>query len=151
MSKTGKCVFMFIFGFMAYITIEVCYKQTSHWMMGLCGGLVFVLLDKINDKISWDMDILVQGTIGSLLITSLEFIIGEMSLRGLIQPMWDYSDMPFNYKGIVCLPFSLIWVGLSIVAIVVADFINYYIFNEDTIPYYKLFGKIIYKFKPNKR
>lgn len=151
MTKTGKTVFMFIFGFMSYITIEVIFRGYSYPLMGICGGIVFVLLDKLNDRISWDMDILVQGVIGSLLITSLEFIIGEMSLRGLIQPMWDYSDMPFNYKGIICLPFSLIWVGLSIVAIVVADFINYYIFNEDTIPYYKLFGKTIYKFKPNKR
>lgn len=147
MTKTGKTVFMFIFGFMAYVTIEVIFRNVSYPLMGLCGGLVFVLLDKINDKISWDIDILVQGVIGSLLITSLEFIIGEMSLRGLIQPMWDYSDMPFNYKGIICLPFSLIWVGLSIVAIVVADFINYYIFNDSTVPYYKFFGMVIYKFK----
>lgn len=150
MTKTGKTIFMFIFGFMAYITIECCVRGYSFIAMGLCGGLVFILLDKLNDRISWDMDILVQGIIGSLLITSLEFIIGEMSLRGLIQSMWDYSDMPFNYKGIVCLPFSLIWVGLSIVAIVVADFINYYIFHEDIIPYYKMFGRIIFKFKSKK-
>ena len=147
MSKIGKCVFMFIFGFMGYVTIEVIFRNVSYPLMGLCGGLVFVLIDKINDEISWDTDILIQGIMGSALITFLEFIIGEMSLRGLIQPMWDYSDMPFNYKGIVCLPFSLIWVGLSIVAIVVADFINYYIFNDSTVPYYKFFGMVIYKFK----
>lgn len=146
MSKQGKCVFMFIFGFMAYTTIECCFRGYSYPLMGLCGGLVFVLLDKINDKISWDIDILVQGIIGLMLITSLEFIIGEMSLQGLIQPMWNYSDMPFNYKGIICLPFSLIWVGLSIVAIVVADWLNYYIFNDETVPYYKLFGRTIYRF-----
>lgn len=147
MSKQGKCVFMFVFGFMAYITIEVCYKGSSHWIMGLCGGLVFILLDKINDKISWNIDILVQGLIGSLLITSLEFVIGEMSLKGIIQPMWDYTYMPINYKGIICLPFSLIWIGLSIIAIVVADWINYYIFNNNVVPHYNLFGITIYKFK----
>lgn len=147
MSKQGKFVFMFTFGFMAYITIEVCYKGSSHWIMGLCGGLVFVLLDKINDKISWDTDILIQGIMGSAFITFLELIIGEVSLRGLIQPMWDYTNMPFNYKGIICIQFSLIWIVLSIVAIVVADFINYYIFNDDTVPYYRLFGITIYKCK----
>lgn len=147
MSKTGKCVFMFIFGFMAYITIECLFRGYSFPAMGLCGGIVFVLLDKINDKISWDIDILVQGMMGSVLITFLEFIIGEMSLRGLIQPMWNYTNLPLNYKGIICLPFSLIWIVLSIVAIVVADWLNYYIFNDETIPYYKLFGKVIYRFK----
>lgn len=147
MSKTGKCVFMFIFGFMAYITIECLFRGYSFPAMGLCGGIVFVLLDKINDKISWDIDILVQGMMGSVLITFLEFIIGAMSLRGLIQPMWNYTNLPLNYKGIICLPFSLIWIVLSIVAIVVADWLNYYIFNDETIPYYKLFGKVIYRFK----
>lgn len=147
MSKQGKFVFMFTFGFMAYITIEVCYKGSSHWIMGLCGGLVFVLLDKINDKISWDTDILIQGIMGSAFITFLEFIIGEMSLHGLIQPMWNYANLPLNYKGIICLPFSIIWIGLSIIAIVVADYINYYIFDDNTVPYYKLFGIVIYKFK----
>lgn len=147
MSKTGKCVFMFIFGFMAYITIECLFRGYSFPAMGLCGGIVFVLLDKINDKISWDIDILVQGMMGSALITFLEFIIGKMSLRGLIQPMWNYTNLPLNYKGIICLPFSLIWIVLSIVAIVVADWLNYYIFNDETIPYYKLFGKVIYRFK----
>lgn len=146
MSKTGKCVFMFVFGFMAYITIECLFRGYSFSAMGLCGGIVFVLLDKINDKISWDIDILVQGMMGSVLITFLEFIIGEMSLRGLIQPMWNYTNLPLNYKGIICLPFSLIWIVLSIVAIVVADWLNYYIFNDDVIPYYNLFGRTIYKF-----
>lgn len=146
MSKTGKCVFMFIFGFMAYITIECLFRGYSFPAMGLCGGIVFVLLDKINDKISWDIDILVQGMMGSVLITFLEFIIGEMSLRGLIQPMWNYTNLPLNHKGIICLPFSLIWIVLSVVAIVVADWLNYYIFNDDVIPYYNLFGRTIYKF-----
>lgn len=147
MSKMGKCFFMFIFGFMGYITIECCFRGYSFPAMGLCGGLVFVLLDKINNEISWDTDILIQGIMGSALITFLELIIGEMTLHGLIQPMWNYANLPLNYKGIICLPFSIIWIGLSIVAIVVADYINYYIFDDNTVPYYKLFGIVIYKFK----
>lgn len=129
MSKMGKCFFMFIFGFMGYITIECCFRGYSFPAMGLCGGLVFVLLDKINNEISWDTDILIQGIMGSALITFLELIIGEMTLHGLIQPMWNYANLPLNYKGIICLPFSIIWICLSIVAIVVADYINYYIFD----------------------
>lgn len=114
---------------MGYITIECCFRGYSFPAMGLCGGLVFVLLDKINNEISWDTDILIQGIMGSALITFLELIIGEMTLHGLIQPMWNYANLPLNYKGIICLPFSIIWICLSIVAIVVADYINYYIFD----------------------
>lgn len=143
-----KSIILFITGFCLYITIEVCYRGYSYPLMGLCGGLAFILIDKINDKISWDIDILVQGLIGSAIITLFELIIGEISLRGYLPMMWDYSNLPLNYKGIVCLPFSLIWIGISIVAVFLADAINYYFLGEDKeIPYYKLFGKIILRFK----
>lgn len=115
--------------------------------MGLCGGIAFVLIDRINNEISWDIDILIQGLIGSLIITFMEFVIGNLSLLGIVETMWDYSNVPLNYKGIICLPFSFVWLLLSIVAVILADCINYYILNEEEIPYYKLFGKTILKFK----
>lgn len=62
-------------------------------------------------------------------------------------PMWDYSNMPFNFEGVICLPFSLIWIGVSIIGIFIADAIKYYMFGELPIPYYKLFGKTIIKYK----
>ncbi len=148
MNKVNKSAVLFITGFCLYITIEVLYRGYSYPLMGLCGGLAFILIDKINDRISWDIDILIQGLIGSAIITLFELIIGEISLRGYLPMMWDYSNMPLNYKGIICLPFSLIWIGVSIVAVFLADAINYYMLGEnEQVPYYKLFGKIILRFK----
>ena len=146
----NKNLFLFYIGFTTYVSLEVIWKfwkYSSHWIMGCCGGITLVLLDKINDKISWDTDILLQGCVGSVLITGMEFIIGNLYLAGLLPKMWDYSNMWLNYKGIVCLPFSLLWIVLSIVAIFLADSINYYIYKELPVPYYKLFGKIIIRFK----
>lgn len=147
MKKVYKTMFLFIVGFMAYITLEVCWRGYSYPLMGLCGGIAFVLIDKINNEISWDIDILIQGTIGSAIITSMEFIIGTLSLHGVVKQMWNYTNVPLNYKGIICLPFSFVWFLLSIVAVILADCINYYFLNEDDVPYYKLFGKTILKFK----
>lgn len=147
MKQIYKTLFLFIFGFMTYITIEVCWRGYSFPLMGLCGGIAFILIDKINNKISWDVDILIQGLIGSVIITFMEFVIGNLFLLGIIEPMWDYSNVPLNYNGIICLPFSIVWLILSIVAVLLADCINYYIFNEEEVPYYKLFGKTILKFK----
>jgi uncharacterized membrane protein len=145
-----KNVVLSYVGFTTYIAIEVCYRSRSHWLMGICGALALLILDKINNYISWDMDILLQGCIGSALITGMEFIIGNLSLAGVLPKMWDYSNVWLNYKGIICLPFSLIWIVLSICAIMLADAINYYIFDELPIPYYRLFGKVIIKFKEKK-
>lgn len=147
MKKVNKFLVLFLFGFMAYITIEVCYRGYSYPLMGVCGGIAIVLLDQINNKVSWDVDILLQGVIGSLIITFFEFVIGNLFLKGYLPVMWDYSNLWMNYKGIICLPFSLAWIGLSIVAVIIADAINYYMFGDEDVPYYKLFGKTILRFK----
>lgn len=143
-----KNIVLFLVGYCVYIAIEVTYRGYSHIVMGICGGLAIILIDKINDYISWDTDILIQGSIGSLIITSFELVIGEIALHTDIFPvMWDYSNLPFNFDGVICLPFSVIWVLLSIFAIFLADAINYYGFNQLPIPYYKCFGKQIFKFR----
>jgi len=150
LSSIFETFILFAVGFCTYITIECCYRQISYWEMGFCGGLAIVFLDRLNNEISWNIDILFQGLIGSALISSLELLIGTLSLNGILPQMWDYSKLPLNYKGIVCVPFSLIWVGLSIIAIMIADSIHYYVFEELPVPYYKLFGKVIIRFKEKK-
>lgn len=152
-SKTERVIknaILFIVGFCAYITIETLFRGYSFWMMGVCGGLAVLLLDKLNDCISWDMDLLLQSAIGSVLITFFEYVIGSLYLLGLLPQMWDYSNMPLNYKGIICVPFSLLWMALSAAAIIVADAINYYVFEELPVPYYKIFGKTVIRFKKKK-
>ena len=144
-------IIMFLVGFCTYVTIEVIYKGGySHWIMGLCGGLALIFLDELNNRISWNMDLLLQGIFGSIFITFLEFVIGSLSLKGILPVMWNYSSVPLNYHGIICLPFSLIWIGLSIIGIFVADAINYYVFEESPIPYYKIFGHIVLRFPTKK-
>ena len=143
-----KKAIMFLVGYCLYVAIEVTYRSYSFWLMGVVGGIMFLLLDQINNKISWDVDILIQGTIGSLIITFFEYVIGELFLHGVLPVMWDYSNVLLNYKGIICLPFSFIWFVLSIIAVIIADAINYYLLDdEEVVPYYKLFGKTILKFK----
>lgn len=149
--KVNKNIVLFVVGFMTYITIEVLFRGYSFALMGACGGLAIVILDKINNKLSWNTDILIQALIGSLLITFFELVIGELALHTSIVPiMWDYSDVPLNFDGVICLPFSLAWAGLSLVAVFIADAITYYVFEELPVPYYKLFGKVILRFKEKK-
>ena len=147
MSKLIHKLILFICGFCLYITIEMCFRGYSFVLMGICGGIAFILLDCINRVLPWNTDILIQGGIGSIIITLMELIVGECLKLFGFSPMWDYSNMFFNFDGVICLEFSLIWVLVSIVGIIIADAINYYVFNEKPVPYYKLFGKTILKFK----
>lgn len=146
--KINKSILLFLVGYCTYISIEVTYKNISYPIMGICGGLAILLLDKINDNISWNVDLCLQGLCGSALITFFELIIGEIALHTSLLPvMWDYSNVPLNFDGVICLPFSIVWFFLSILAIFLADAINYYVLDEPQVPYYNLFGKTVIKFK----
>ena len=48
----------------------------------------------------------------ALLTTALEFVTGFVLERFFRDKWWDYSDMPFNIKGYVCLKFTILW-GLA--------------------------------------
>ena len=145
--KAIKNIVLFIVGFCIYITIEVCFRGYSFPLMGICGGVALILNDKINDCVSWDTDLILQGLFGAVLITTMEFVIGTLALKGFITPMWDYSNVLFNYKGIICMPFSAVWALLSIIGIFISDAINYYLFEEEQCPYYKIFGYVVLRFK----
>lgn len=146
--KINKSILLFLVGYCTYISIEVTYRNISYPIMGICGGLAILLLDKINDNISWNVDLCLQGLCGSALITFFELIIGEIALHTSLLPvMWDYSNVPLNFDGVICLPFSIVWFFLSIFAIFLADAINYYVLDEPQVPYYNLFGKTVIKFK----
>lgn len=62
---------------------------------------------------------LLFSVIASIIITALELIFGIIFNLYLKMDVWDYSNMPFNLLGQICLPFSLLWMlaglGLYIV------------------------------------
>lgn len=138
---------LFLVGYALYIAIEVTFRGYSYVLMGICGGILFILIDCINEILPWDTDLIIQCSIGSFLITLCELIVGKTLIAFNIPPMWDYSNMTFNYQGVICLEFSLIWVLISFVAILLADCLNYYVFNLTPTPYYKVLGKTVIRFK----
>ncbi|MEY8338470.1 hypothetical protein AALB16_10685 [Lachnospiraceae bacterium 62-35] len=155
MNKKQECFYLFfknfilfIIGFFSYLAIEISYRGYTFFWSGVMGGIAIVIIDKFNDSISWDMDFALQCILGSMVITSLEFIFGTLDHSIFHLNMWDYSMLPFNYNGIICLPFSIIWIFISGFAIISADWINYYLLKEQEIkPYYLLFGKVIFYYK----
>lgn len=149
--KVIKSLVMFIAGFCAFITIEVLFRGYSYAMSGVMGGLAVIALDKINDEISWETDLAMQALIGGAFVTAMEFAVGAIAKYTNILPqMWDYTDVPFNLGGIICLPFTIAWTLLSVLAIFLADAINYYIFEDTKVPEYILFGTFRIRFKPKK-
>ena len=135
-----KYLILFLVGYCVYIAIEVTFRNYSFPLMGIVGAISFILIDRINEVMPWDTDLIIQSVIGSLIVTTFELIVGE-GLKFFNQPpMWDYSSLPLNFNGVICLPFSLVWVLLSAIAILLADAINYYLLHEKPTPHYKILG-----------
>lgn len=137
MKSALKTFILFLVGGIAYIIIELLYRGYSHWTMFLLGGLCFILIGGINNYISWDMLLWKQMLLGSVIITLLEFVCGCIVNLLLHWNVWDYSNLPFNILGQICLPFSILWFFISFVAIVLDDYIRYWFFDEEK-PHYNL-------------
>ena len=137
MAKALKYLFLFSFGGIIYILIEMLWRGYSHWSMFILGGLCFVLLGLINQKYTRDIPLPIQMLIGAFIITALEFISGCILNLWLGLNVWDYYDMPYNIMGQICLPYMILWFLLSPVCIVTDDYIRYLFFEEDK-PHYKL-------------
>lgn len=48
-------------------------------------------------------------------ITFLEYFTGEVMLRLFKKRLWDYRDDRMNFRGHICVPFSIAWAILSII------------------------------------
>lgn len=50
---------------------------------------------------------------GMIIITGIELVFGIVFNIILKEHVWDYSNMPMNFLGQICVPFSLLWFALS--------------------------------------
>lgn len=127
----------FIGGFV-YVGLELLWRGYSHYTMFIVGGICFLIVGSMNEVIKKPMSLLLQGCIGSVIITLVEFITGCIVNLHLGWNVWDYSDMPLNILGQVCLPFMLLWVAIAILCVVVNDLLLVFFNIREKMPKYKL-------------
>lgn len=137
MRKIIKPLILFAIGGFIYVIIELLYRGRSHWTMFLLGGLCFLYAGEQNEHTDWDCPLVLQSIKVALVITLLEFLCGLIVNIWLVWNVWDYSNMPFNLLGQICLPFSLLWIVVGTIAIILDDYLRYWIFGEEK-PHYKL-------------
>lgn len=132
-----KHIILFFIGGLIYYLIEILWRGYSHITMVFCGGLCFILIGIVNELIPWDIKLWKQMLIGSVIVTVVEFFTGCIVNLWLGLEVWDYSNLPFNILGQVCLPFCIAWFFISLLAIVIDDYLRYWLFNEEK-PHYNL-------------
>lgn len=125
-----KYIFLFLVGGLIYYLIEIIYRGHSHWTMILLGGICFIALGNINNVLSWKTPLIIQSLIGAIIITGLEYITGLIVNVKLGWNIWDYSNIPLNIQGQICLPFFMLWILIATLGIVTDDYLRYWLFNE---------------------
>lgn len=139
---------LFVVGGKLYTLIEILWRGFSHWTMFCLGGGCFVIMGLLNEyRFSWKDALLKQATVSAGIITATEFITGCIVNVWCGWAVWDYSELPFNLLGQICLYYSLLWIPLSMLGIVLDDWLRYGMY----LLLHKRYPKIKQREKPHYR
>lgn len=110
--KLSIILLTFFLGGTIYVLLELLWRGRSHVSMFCAGGLALLLLHGLFLRFA--LPLFAQCLVGGLVITAIEFVAGAIVNVRLKLNVWDYSKMPLNLYGQVCLPFSLLWCLLTL-------------------------------------
>lgn len=120
---------LFLIGGGIYYLLEVLWRGYSHWTMFILGGACFVIMGLLNEyKFSWNDSLIKQSIISAFIITIFEFLVGCVVNLWLGWHVWDYSELPCNVLGQICLYMSFAWIYISMFGIILDDWIRYILY-----------------------
>lgn len=109
MSKKGL---VFLMGGLIYALIEISARGYTHWSMVLTGGLCLTLMYEVHTHTNFNLWI--KCLLGATIITTFEFLVGVIVNLIMHWNVWDYSTLPLNLFGQICVPYFFIWYLVSI-------------------------------------
>lgn len=110
MTKWKKTL-LFTLGGWGYVGLEMLWRGRSHSSMFLAGGSCFLLLGSLS-KTADHLILPLKAAAGAGIITSVELLTGLLANRDY--HVWDYRQVPLNYRGQICLLYSLLWIPVSL-------------------------------------
>ena len=99
----------FVMGAVGYPLLEMIARGRTHPSMALAGGLSMEVIHRVNRRMQAPLPVKALVCAGA--ITGIEAICGVVFNRD--HQVWDYRRMPCNWRGQVCVPYTLVWYGLS--------------------------------------
>lgn len=114
-----------------YFFMEVAWEtfqgrpETISWTMFALAIFLAIPLERFGAELSWDMPLVIQAIICTCGITAAEVVAGLIINVWLGMGVWDYSAMPGNVMGQICLQFIGLWLILSHVGIIMLDWLRY--------------------------
>lgn len=138
MSERIKDLILFLMFGLIYYCIEILWRGYSHWTMIIIGGICGYFSSAQNRRTEWIVPFWRQVLRVDLFVLACEFVFGFILNIILGLHIWDYSALPYNIMGQVCLPYAILWLPLCAFAIVLDDYVEYWLFEGEK-PHYVWF------------
>lgn len=137
MEKLSKYIFLWAMGGCLYYSFELIFRSFSHWTMFVLGGSCFLFIYIQGKIVKWKDSIFIQVIRCIIFVTSMEFITGIIVNKWLDLNVWDYSRLPFQLFGQICLPFMIIFSGLCVLGILISSQLAHWFYKEEK-PHYHI-------------
>ena len=121
MTRIWKTGILFGLGGCGYLGLELLWRGRSHVSMFLAGGLCFLLIGGLNraePRLPYPLRLLA----GAAIITMVELAAGMAVNRNY--GVWDYREQWGNFCGQICPAFSLLWIPVTALALLIFEFLE---------------------------
>lgn len=98
----------FLLGAVGYPALEILYRGRTHYSMSLAGGCAMIVADRLRRM---RISPVTRAFLFGAAVTGIEAACGCIWNRR--RQVWDYRRVPLNWRGQVCLPYSLLWCALG--------------------------------------
>ena len=88
-------------------------------------------MSSVPSRASGPTGVLRSGNRCVVFVVSGEFITGIIVNKIMHWNVWDYTGMPFQLMGQICLPFAVIFSGLCAVGILVSGYLLHFFYGEE--------------------
>ena len=117
---------VFLLGALGYGALETLWRGGTHWTMLLAGGVCLLLIHLTATRMRcalWQVWLLSAAE-----VTTVELLTGLVVNRALGWGVWDYTALPCDLGGQICLRYSLYWLALSVPAAALCRALRRFIF-----------------------
>ena len=115
---------LFLAGSFIYPAIELLYRKKTHISMAVTRRPAYVCIHKICNGFFRKKNLAIKCIAGSFIITGVELATGLVVNVMMKKKVWDYSGLPLNIKGQVCLPFTVLWGLITIPALMICKLLK---------------------------
>ena len=130
-SKPVLSMLLWIWGGALYFLLEVAYKTATgsperiSWTMLVLAVALCVPVERAGAELPWECPLWLQALYCAALVTAVEFFAGCVLNLWLGLAIWDYTGLPLNLYGQICLPFFMAWWALCMIFVPVFDWLRW--------------------------